>query len=123
MIEIKDLCVALGRFLLKDITFNVQDGEYFVLLGPTGAGKTVLLESIAGLNPTRSGQVRINGRDVTRLNLEKRNIGFAFQDYVLYHHLSVLTIYPLDCSGEEKHDERLKMLLTERSNFLTLHTC
>ncbi len=89
MIEIKDLCVALGNFLLKDITFDVQDGEYFVLLGPTGAGKTVLLESIAGLNPVRSGQIGINGRDVTHLNLEKRNIGFAFQDYVLYRHLSV----------------------------------
>ena len=89
MIETKDLCVALGSFLLKDITFDVQDGEYFVLLGPTGAGKTVLLESIAGLNPTRSGQVIINSRDVSRLNLEKRNIGFAFQDYVLYRHLSV----------------------------------
>ena len=89
MIEIKDLCVALGSFLLKDTTFDVQDGEYFVLLGPTGAGKTVLLESIAGLNPTRSGQVRINGRDVTSLNLEKRKIGFAFQDHVIYRHLSV----------------------------------
>jgi len=89
MIEIKDLCVKLGGFLLKNITFDVQDGEYFVLLGPTGSGKTVLLESIAGLNPTRSGQVRINGRDVTHLNLEKRNIGFAFQDYTLYRHLSV----------------------------------
>jgi len=89
MIEIKDLRVELGRFLLKDITFDVRDGEYFVLLGPTGAGKTVLLESIAGLNPVTSGQIWINGRDVTHLNLEKRNIGFAYQDYVLYNHLSV----------------------------------
>jgi len=89
MIEIQDLCVVLGHFSLKDITFDVHDGEYFVLLGPSGAGKTVLLESIAGLNPIRNGQVKINGRDVTRLNLEKRNIGFAYQDYVLYHHLSV----------------------------------
>jgi len=88
MIEIKDLRVELGRFLFKDITFDVRDGEYFVLLGPTGAGKTVLLESIAGLNPVTSGQIWINGRDVTHLNLEKRNIGFAYQDYVLYNHLS-----------------------------------
>ncbi len=89
MIKIKDLNVKLGDFLLKDTTFDVEDGEYFVLLGPTGSGKTVLLESIAGLNPIRSGQIIINSRDVTRLNLEKRNIGFAFQDYALYRHLSV----------------------------------
>lgn len=89
MLEVKNLCVQLGNFFLEDVTFEVQDGEYFVLLGPTGAGKTVLLESIAGLTPVRSGQVYINGRDVTPLNLEKRRIGFAYQDYALYRHLSV----------------------------------
>ena len=89
MLEVKDLCAQLGSFCLKDIRFDVQDGEYFVLLGPTGSGKTVLLESIAGLKSIESGQVRINGRDVTSLNLEKRNIGFAYQDYTLYRHISV----------------------------------
>ncbi|MFC2036269.1 ATP-binding cassette domain-containing protein [Chloroflexota bacterium] len=89
MIEIRDLSVKLGNFLIKDMTFDVQDGEYFVLLGPTGSGKTVLLESIAGLKSLEAGQIKINGRDVTSLNLENRNIGFAYQDYVLYHHLSV----------------------------------
>jgi len=89
MIEIKDLSVRLGDFLMKNVTFDIRDGEYFVLLGPTGAGKTVLLESIAGLKSIESGQVKINGRDVTSLNLEERNIGFAYQDYVLFRHLSV----------------------------------
>jgi len=89
MIEIKDLSVELRGFVLEDINFEVQDGEYFVLLGHTGAGKTVLLDSIAGLKSLRSGQVIINGNDVTLLNLENRRIGFAFQDYSLYRHLSV----------------------------------
>ncbi len=89
MIEVKGLCNQLGSFSLKDITFSAQDREYFVLLGPTGSGKTMLLEAIAGLKPIRGGQVIINGRDVTSLNLENRNIGFAFQDYMLYRHLSV----------------------------------
>ncbi len=89
MLEVKDLCVQMGNFFLKNITFDVRDGEYFVLLGPTGSGKTVLLESIAGLHAISSGQVWINGKDVTELNLEKRRIGFAYQDYALYPHLSV----------------------------------
>ena len=89
MLEVKGLCVEIGGFFLKDIAFEVQDGEYFVLLGPTGAGKTVLLESIAGLKSVTSGQIKINGRDVTSLNLENRRIGFAFQDYTLYRHLTV----------------------------------
>jgi len=89
MIQIEGLALRLESFWLKDISFEVQDGEYFVLLGPTGAGKTVLLESIAGLKPIHSGKVKINGHDVTSFNLEKRNVGFAYQDYVLYRHLSI----------------------------------
>jgi ABC-type sugar transport system ATPase subunit len=89
MIEVKGLNVQAGKFFLKDISFDVHDGEYFVLLGPPGAGKTVLLGAIAGLKYPSSGQIVINGRDVTSLNLEKRNIGFAYQDYTLYSHLSV----------------------------------
>ena len=89
MIEIKDLCANLGKFSLKNITFDVKDGEYFVLLGPTGSGKTMFMESIAGLKPIRSGQVIINSKNVTSLNIEERNVGFAYQDYMLYRHLSV----------------------------------
>jgi molybdate/tungstate transport system ATP-binding protein len=89
MLEVKDLCVQMGKFFLKNVNLEVRDGEYFVLLGPTGSGKSVLLESIAGLTSVTSGEVWINGKDVTDLNLEKRKIGFAFQDYALYRHLSV----------------------------------
>ena len=89
MLEVKNLCVQVGKFFLKNVSLEVRDGEYFVLLGPTGSGKSVLLESIAGLTSVTSGEVWINGKDVTDLNLEKRKIGFAFQDYALYRHLSV----------------------------------
>ena len=89
MLEIRGLCVERGTFSLKGVSFDVQDDEYFVLAGPTGSGKTVLLETIAGLHGASSGQVWINGRDVTSFNLEKRKIGFAFQDCAVYGHLSV----------------------------------
>ena len=89
MLEVKNLNVQMGKFFLKNINLEVKDGEYFVLLGPTGSGKTVLLESIAGLHAINSGQVWINGKDVTDLNLEHRKIGFAYQDYALYRHLPV----------------------------------
>ncbi len=89
MLEVKGLSAKRGDFFLKDISFDVQDGEYFILLGPTGAGKTVLLESIAGIQGIRGGEVWIDGRDVTSLNLEERRIGFAYQKYGLYRHLPV----------------------------------
>ena len=89
MLEVEGLCAKRGDFLLEDVSFEVQDGEYFVLLGPTGGGKTVLLESIAGIHGIRGGAVRIDGRDVTSLTVQERKIGFAFQKYTLYRHLPV----------------------------------
>ena len=89
MIEIKRLTVNLGDFLLDGIDLRVEKGEYFIILGPTGAGKTVLLEAIAGLHPVRSGEIWLDGRDVTRLEAEKRGIGFVYQDYALFPHLTV----------------------------------
>ncbi|HEX77584.1 MAG TPA: ABC transporter ATP-binding protein [Dehalococcoidia bacterium] len=89
MIQIKNLSVDLGGPLLRDITLDIQRGEYFVILGPTGAGKTVLLEAIAGLHPIKSGQIWMEGRDITLVEPERRRIGFAYQDFVLFPHLSV----------------------------------
>lgn len=89
MIQVKNLCVDLGDFTLSDINLDVKSGEYFVILGPTGAGKTVLLETIAGLYPINSGQIWLNGKEVTQLEPEKRNISIVYQDHVLFPHLSV----------------------------------
>jgi molybdate/tungstate transport system ATP-binding protein len=88
MIGVKDLCVDLGDFQLQDINLKVDEGEYFIVLGPTGAGKTVLLESVAGLYPVKSGQIWLRGKDVTRLEPEKRNISIVYQDHALFPHLS-----------------------------------
>jgi molybdopterin-binding protein len=89
MIQIKNLCVDLGDFMLRDVNLTVDEGEYFIILGPTGAGKTVLLESIAGLYPVKSGEIWLRGKEVTRLRPEKRGISIVYQDHVLFPHLSV----------------------------------
>ncbi|MEA1958684.1 MAG: ABC transporter ATP-binding protein [Chloroflexota bacterium] len=89
MIETKKLTVDLGDFVLEQADLSVEKGEYFIILGPTGAGKTVLLEAIAGLHPIKSGEIWIDGADITCLEPEKRGIGFVYQDYVLFSHLSV----------------------------------
>ncbi|GAI43382.1 unnamed protein product, partial [marine sediment metagenome] len=62
MIQIKNLYVDLKDFRLQDINLTVSEGEYFIVLGPTGAGKTVLLESIAGLYPIKSGEIWLRGK-------------------------------------------------------------
>ncbi len=89
MIRIENLCVRLPDFSLHKIDLRIQTGEFFTLLGPTGAGKTVVLEAVIGLVPVSEGRIWINSRDVTRLPPEKRGIGIVYQDYALFPHLTV----------------------------------
>jgi len=88
-LKIEHLTVQVGRFSLRDITLHVRRGEYFVLLGPTGAGKTVLLETIAGRYTPQAGAIWIKGVDVTQLKPHRRNVGYVPQDYALFPHLTV----------------------------------
>lgn len=89
MIEVKNAHKALGEFSLHGVDLRVETGEYFVLLGPTGAGKTVLLECLAGLHRLDEGEVWLEGRDVTRVPTELRRVGYVPQDYVLFPHLNL----------------------------------
>lgn len=89
MIAVKKLKVNLGDFLLENIDLRIEPGEYFIVLGPTGAGKTVLLEAIAGLYPILEGEVWIGDREITGLSPERREIGIVYQDQALFPHLSV----------------------------------
>jgi len=76
-------------FSLKDISFEMEEGEYFALLGPCGAGKTLLLNAIAGLYRPDSGNIFMKGHRVTLLPAEKRSVGYLFQKDALFPHLSV----------------------------------
>ncbi|NYT04024.1 MAG: ABC transporter ATP-binding protein [Candidatus Methanofastidiosa archaeon] len=89
MIHIESLSNNWGDFTLKNISLDIRESEYFVILGPTGAGKTLLLEIIAGLYFPKEGRVMINGNDVTFTSPENRGLGFVYQDYALFPHLNV----------------------------------
>ncbi|NLC70220.1 MAG: ABC transporter ATP-binding protein [Desulfuromonadaceae bacterium] len=89
MIEIRNLHVHLGKFHLQGVDLTIGEGGFFVLMGPTGAGKTVLLEAIAGLVPVGKGRITVSGRDITHLPPEKRGVGIMYQDYALFPHLTV----------------------------------
>ena len=89
MIEIRDLCGTLGEFTLRDINLDVNRGEYLVLLGPTGAGKTVLIEYIVGIYTQDSGTIMVRGADITPLRIEERNIAYVPQDYALFPGMTV----------------------------------
>ena len=74
---------------VTDLTLNVASGEFIVLLGPSGAGKTTTLRLVAGLEVPDAGQIHIGGRDVTTLAPALRDVAFVFQQYSLYPHLTV----------------------------------
>jgi molybdate/tungstate transport system ATP-binding protein len=90
MIAIKGLDISLRDFHLFNIDLEIAQNEFFILMGPTGAGKTVLLEAIAGLVPVKNGRIYIGGKDVTVLPPDKRSISIVYQDYALFPHLTVM---------------------------------
>ncbi len=89
MIEFDHVSLSLGSFSLKDVSFSIKKGDYYFILGPSGAGKTVILEAIAGLHKTDSGEILINGDSATMQPPEKRRISLVYQDYSLFPHMSV----------------------------------
>ncbi|MCX7857910.1 MAG: ATP-binding cassette domain-containing protein [Deltaproteobacteria bacterium] len=89
MLEVKDLIVEVGNFSLGGINLEVKKHDYFVILGPNGSGKTVLLEAIAGLRKIKKGSILLGGKDITNVPPEHRNVGYVPQDCVLFPFLDV----------------------------------
>ncbi|MDH5538083.1 MAG: ABC transporter ATP-binding protein [Rhizobacter sp.] len=93
---------------VKDVSFTVPSGTLTTILGPSGCGKTTTLRMIAGLEPPTSGQILIQGRDVTASGPAERNVSMVFQSYALFPHMNVLAnvAYGLSVSGVARVDAR-----------------
>ncbi len=89
LIEARGVSLRLGDFAVRQVDLSVAAGDYFVLLGPTGAGKTVLLECVAGLHRPEEGEIRVAGEEVSDVPPEARGLGYLPQDYALFPHLNV----------------------------------
>jgi len=89
MLCVRDIGKGLQDFTLHGISFVVEDGDYFVLLGASGVGKTVLLELLAGLTTPDSGQILWDGQDITDERIQHRRMGLVYQDQALFPHMTV----------------------------------
>jgi len=114
VIRTEKICKDLGEFRLVDVSLEIDDAEYLVILGPTGAGKTIFLETLAGIHVPDSGKVFLDGRDITRLPSRLRSVGVVYQDYTLFPHLSVEKNIrfgvPYSRIPEDKSEERIAEL-------------
>ncbi len=112
VLEVVNISLRMKNFFLKNINFYVLKGEHFAIVGPTGSGKSLLLETIAGIRKPDSGKIILNGVDVTDLPPEKRGIGMVYQDFVLFPHMSVYDniAYGLKVKKCKNIDVRVKEL-------------
>lgn len=111
-IVIKDLRKDFGTFnAVKSSSFKVEDGEFFMLLGPSGCGKTTTLRMIAGLELPTSGEIYIDGEEVSQKPASQRDIAFVFQMFALYPHMNVRKnmSYPLVSQGMRRAQVREKV--------------
>jgi len=88
-IDIHDLRVARGEFTLEVDELSINEGEIFAILGTTGSGKTVLMESVAGAFPINGGSILLDGKDIDSLPIQQRHLGILYQDYALFPHMTV----------------------------------
>ncbi len=111
-IVIKNVRKEFGAFTaVQSSSFTVEDGEFFMLLGPSGCGKTTTLRMIAGLELPTSGEIYINGEEVSQKPASQRDIAFVFQMFALYPHLNVRgnIAYPLVSQGMAKAQVKAKV--------------
>src|SRR5215510_14385450 len=90
LLEIRNVTRRFGDFVaVYDVSLSVEAGEFFCLLGPSGCGKTTLLRLVAGFDVPNGGSIWLDGRDMTGVPPEKRNVHTVFQSYALFPHMTV----------------------------------
>jgi multiple sugar transport system ATP-binding protein len=114
-IELINLTKTFGpASAVDDLTLHVRDNEFVALLGPSGCGKSTTMNMIAGIETPTSGEIRFDGKDISGLPANRRGIGFVFQNYAIFTHLSVREnlAFALRVRGTPRHeiDRRVKAI-------------
>jgi molybdate transport system ATP-binding protein/molybdate/tungstate transport system ATP-binding protein len=118
VLRIENISKNLGEFCLKDVTLEINDGEYFMVVGPTGAGKTILLETIAGIYHPDKGKIFLDGRDISNIPLKDRRISVVYQDYMLFPHLTVAQNIGFGLRSKKVPQGEIKRKINESANLL-----
>ncbi|ODQ01583.1 sulfate/molybdate ABC transporter ATP-binding protein [Salinivibrio sp. DV] len=118
-IQLKDITKHFGQFqALSPLSLTIEQGEMMGLLGPSGSGKTTLLRIIAGLESSDSGQILFGERDVTRVHVRDRRVGFVFQNYALFKHMTVAENIAFGLQVMPRRERPSPATITQRVNQL-----
>jgi molybdate/tungstate transport system ATP-binding protein len=119
-LRIEHVSKTLGAFSLKDISLEVADGEYFVLLGPTGSGKTVLLETIMGFHRPDRGKIVLDSHDIASVPIEKRGLGYVPQNCPLFPHMDVCQNIEFGLKMRKKSEAQTRRRVDDMLSLLNL---
>lgn len=120
-IEIKNLTKRYGQFKAVDnISLTLPTGDLVALLGPSGSGKSTLLRMIAGLEEADEGEVQLSGREATGLSALERNVGFVFQHYALFRHMTVAENIGFGLAVRKKPKDEITKRVTELLHLVQL---
>ncbi len=121
LLSIRNLSVRLGDFSLEKVSFDVTEGSYCCLLGASGAGKSVLLETVIGAFPPQEGRIFLRERDVTVLPPEQRHLGIVYQDYMLFPHLKVYKNIAFGLQREKLSRNQIRERVESMARQLHIH--
>lgn len=121
MIFVDNISKDLGEFYMKNVSLEIHANEYFVILGPTGAGKSILLETIAGIFMPDRGKIYLDETDITVLPSRKRQVGMVYQDYSLFPYLNVRDNIGFGLKNKDMDKESIKDKVDELLDFLKIH--
>jgi molybdate/tungstate transport system ATP-binding protein len=120
MIEVTQLALRQGSFALNNISFSIPAGQYGVLMGRTGCGKTSLLEAICGLRRVARGQIRLSGRDVTALKPAERDVGYVPQDRALFQTMTVRKHLSFALEIRQWKEDQIRTRVSELAQLLAI---
>lgn len=119
-LEVQNLSVDLGQFYLDNVNLSLERNSYLVIIGPTGSGKSVLLETIAGFYTPQTGKIFLEGEEITSKGPEKRGISIVYQDYVLFPHMNVFDNIAYGLKKKTDDKQLIKSKIMEMAEHLKI---
>ncbi|NLD16228.1 MAG: ABC transporter ATP-binding protein [Tissierellia bacterium] len=121
MIEMKNIEIRYGDFVaIHELNLEIQDGEFFTFLGPSGCGKTTTLRALAGFTPPSKGSVIVNGKDITHVPVEHRDLGMVFQSYALFPTMTVFDNIAFGLRVDKEKEDYIKERVGDLAKLVNL---